>query len=730
MTLRKLTRHIAIPLAFLLTSAALLAFIGCSVRHEPTGGGYEASAERMRTHARQGITNAAESHGSAVAHPNAHDLRRQEVQSSLIPGQTTPSRDEELWVIAKTPAELQPPAKDDTLPGTGALVAKVPDQTAPVPVPLKHTDVKANIAGYVASVDVTQHYHNPFSSKIEAVYVFPLPHNAAVNEFVMTIGQRKIRGIIKERAEAERIYKEARSQGYVTSLLTQERPNIFTQSVANIEPGKQIDIHIRYFHTLAYSDGWYEWHFPMVVGPRFNPPAEAGSPGAGIGAVPRGAHGASGQKTEVQYLNPNERSGHDIALAVTLDAGVKIEQLEVLSHKSEARTEANTADVKLSSADSILNKDFVLRYKVAGEKLKSAIIANRDQNGGYFTLMLYPPESLKNLPRKPLELVCVLDCSGSMEGQPITQAKSAIRTALKKMRPDDTFQIVKFSSDAVLMSEKPVPANPENVRHGLAWLDKPFGGGGTMMLEGIKKALDFPHDESRLRFVCFLTDGFIGNEAQILGEIKQRLGSSRIFSFGVGSSVNRYLLDHMAKMGRGAIAHLALNQPAEPVMDAFFERISHPALTDIAIDWGGMNATEVFPAQTPDLFVGRPVVLAGKFAGNGNATVKVKGKIAGEIEEIPLTVNLDDPGSKHAAMRPIWARMKIADLADRATWDTAAGDFTAQIKSLALEHSLMSAFTAFVAVDSTHQTQGAYGTSIAVPVPVPEGVRYDTTVGK
>jgi Ca-activated chloride channel family protein len=186
----------------------------------------------------------------------------------------------------------------------------------------------------------------------------------------------------------------------------------------------------------------------------------------------------------------------------------------------------------------------------------------------------------------------------------------------------------------------------------------------------------------------------------------------------------------MAKMGRGAVAYLALNQPAEPVMDAFFERISHPALTDITIDWGGMSASEVFPAETPDLFVGRPVILAGKFTGNGNATVRIKGKIAGEIEEIPLAVNLDDPGSRNNAMRPIWARMKIADLADRSTWDTAAGDLTTQIKSLALEHSLMSAFTAFVAVDSTRQTEGAYGTSIAVPVPVPEGVRYDTTVGK
>jgi len=191
------------------------------------------------------------------------------VDAGLIPGQTTPSREEELWVIAKS-NQASPVAPNDQLPGTGSLLARLPNepQSQPIPVPLKHTDVKADIAGYIATVNVTQQYQNPFSSKIEAIYVFPLPHNAAVNEFIMTIGDRHIRGIIRERAEAQRIYDSAKSQGYVASLLTQDRPNIFMQSVANIEPGKQIDIAITYFHTLEYSDGWYKWHFPIVVGQR------------------------------------------------------------------------------------------------------------------------------------------------------------------------------------------------------------------------------------------------------------------------------------------------------------------------------------------------------------------------------------------------------------------------------------------------------------------------------
>jgi Ca-activated chloride channel homolog len=224
------------------------------------------------------------------------------------------SQSEELWIISRPTRVAQ--INDDQYPGTGALVTKRAEKE--IPLPLKHTDVKAKVNGYIATVEVTQQFHNPYDSKIEAVYVFPLPENSAVNEFVMIIGERQIRGIIREREEAERIYKEARSQGYVASMMTEERPNIFTQSVANIEPGKQIDVNIKYYNTLAYMDGWFEFAFPMVVGPRFNPPGST----KGVGAVGRGATGASGQSTEVTYLRPGERSGHDIALEVEIDAGV------------------------------------------------------------------------------------------------------------------------------------------------------------------------------------------------------------------------------------------------------------------------------------------------------------------------------------------------------------------------------------------------------------------------
>jgi Ca-activated chloride channel family protein len=555
----------------------------------------------------------------------------------------------------------------------------------------------------------------------------------------MTIGERRIRGIIRERQEAEQIYEEAKSQGYVASLLTEERPNIFTQSVANIEPGKQIDVNIKYFHTLAYVDGWYEFAFPMVVGPRFNPPQGAsgvsperdpGAPrrGGGIGAVARGQHGLSGQKTEVQYLRPGERSGHDISLCVEIDAGVAIEESACRTHSVIRKTPSpEHLVVSLDPNDRIPNKDFVLRYRVAGEQIKSSLLTHRDERGGFFTLMLYPPAELNELGRQALELVFVLDCSGSMSGRPLAQAKAAIEHALRRLQPLDTFQVIRFSNDASSLGSRPLLATPENIRRGLAYLQSLNSEGGTMMIEGVKAALDFPHDPQRLRFVCFLTDGYIGNETEILGEIHQRLGASRIFSFGAGSSVNRYLLEHMAKLGRGAVAYLGLKDDGAKVMDDFFERISHPAMTDLQIDWGGLRVNEVFPHLLPDLFVGRPVILTGRFNGSDTTKIRVHGKAGVQPVTVEIRPRLNDTAALHRGLPSVWARIKVADLADRSTYEAHA-ELSDEIKQVALDYGLMSAFTAFVAVDSTYRTEGEEGTTVPVAVPVPEGVKYETTV--
>jgi Ca-activated chloride channel family protein len=247
------------------------------------------------------------------------------------------------------------------------------------------------------------------------------------------------------------------------------------------------------------------------------------------------------------------------------------------------------------------------------------------------------------------------------------------------------------------------------------------------MIEGIKAALDFAHDPSRFRIVSFLTDGYIGNEAEILGEIHDRLGASRIFSFGIGSSTNRHLLERMALLGRGAVAFVGINEGAARAVDAFYERIAHPALTDISVDWGTFGVTDVYPQRIPDLFVGRPVVLTGRFDGKGPATIRVNGRAGGKSHEITLRVDPRDPVHAHPALANVWARMKIADLEDAETYAKAL-ELGGQIKTVALEYGLMSAYTAFVAVDSTARTSGDHGVTVVQPVPVPDGVRYDTTV--
>ncbi len=663
---------------------------------------------------------------------------------------------DELWVIARPEgvessrlvesshvAGAMQRGSDDQTPGTGAMLTTLPGQTQPVPMPLKHTSVKAQISAYLATVDVTQQFHNPFDQKIEAVYVFPLPQNAAVNEFIMTIGDRRIRGLIRQREEAERIYEEARAQGHVASLLTQERPNIFTQKVANIEPGRQIDVNIRYLNTLAFDDGWYEFVFPMVVGPRFNPPAFS----EGIGAVARGRRGASGQPTEVQYLRPTERSGHDIALTVDVDAGVTIEAMESVNHKvligkpfdspsyggpalhidTVGDMKTRGVQVKLSPFDTLPNKDFVLRWKIAGERIKTNVLTYRDERGGFFTLVLYPPQDLRRLERSPMEMVFVLDCSGSMNGRPIDQAKDAITHGLRQLRPGDTFQVIRFSSNASQFGPEPVPARPRDVRDAVRYVKQLNGSGGTMMIEGIKAALDFPHDPERLRVVSFMTDGYIGNDRQILGQVKRRVGDSRIFSFGVGSSPNRYLMDRMARLGRGAVAYLSLNDQGDEVMDRFFGRISRPALTDITLDFGNARVSDVYPARIPDLFLGRPVVITGRFDGQLDDGVRVTGRAGGRTVNIVIPTEVAGATAKHPGIPSVWARARLAELYDQTTYSDDPM-LARQIRDTALQFDLMSEFTAFIAVDSLTTTAGDHGVTVNQPVPVPDGVRYETTV--
>ena len=634
----------------------------------------------------------------------------------LLPG-------EELWVIEaspqNSPQNVGAAHTRNASPGTGSLVATSKSSRIPHPLPLRHTEVTGQIDGYIASVDVTQQFENPFNEVIEASYVFPLPHSAAINEFVMSVGDRKIRGIVREKKEAQKVYDLAKRKGYTASLMTQERPNIFQQKVANIQPGRQIDVKIRYFNTLKYDDGSFEFVFPMVVSPRFNP-----SGTDGIGAVGPGQTGASGQSTEIQYAS-NDRSGRDIALSLNINAGVELETVDSVNHEiSVNRNGATGRVVTLSPSDSIPNKDFVLRYQVAGDSIRSGLLTHTDRHGSYFTLMLFPPAELSHVRRAPMEMVFVLDCSGSMngpdkDGKPLKQAKEAIRFAMNSLTERDTFQIIRFSSDASQLGSAPVSATPENLNRGLEYLDSLNSDGGTQMITGMSAALDFPHDEGRFRVVTFLTDGQIGNEDQVLGLVQRKLGASRIFSFGVGQAPNRYLMDRLAILGRGAATYLSLNDDPIAVMDQFNQRISHPAMTDLHIDWGEMRVGDVYPARLPDLIVGRPILVTGRYRGQpGN--VKVGGRV--DFETAEFTVNAVDGKQNHRGIAPVWARLKIKDLMNTLPGNSEAqNEIRNNVLEVALDHNLISSVTSFVAVDTMTRTDEQSGRTVDVPSPLPDG---------
>ncbi|MEM1212564.1 MAG: VIT domain-containing protein [Planctomycetota bacterium] len=668
---------------------------------------------------------------ASTDHENAPDPQP---LASAAPG-------EELWIISTPARGNASPATSETepTPASGALLALRPTDkieprtsdtatTETIPLPLKHTDVRAAITGYLATVDVTQQFHNPFDTKIEAVYVFPLPQDAAVSEFVMTIGDRKIRGLIREKEEAEKLYARAKAQGYRAALLTQQRPNIFTQKVANLEPGKAIDISIRYFNTLAYSKGQYHFVFPMVVGPRFNPPhtADPITPVA-HGSKPTTPPTTSG--TTTPYLKPHQRPGHDIALSVNLNPGVAVQSTTSRSHPVTTQPQDDgSLNITLANEAALPNKDFVLSFKVTGDRINSGLVTHQDDQGnGYFSLMLFPPDDLQGLTRQDMEMVFVLDCSGSMNGKPIAQAKAAIKHALQQLRPTDTFQVIRFSQDASAFGPDPVPATPGNITRAIEYVDGLRGSGGTHMLEGIRAALQFPHDPDRYRTVTFLTDGYIGNERQIFAAIHKYLGEARVFSFGVGQAPNRYLLNRMAKAGRGAAAYLSLDDDAAAIMDFYFQRIAHPAMTDLKIDWGAMNVANVYPQNLPDLFVDRPVILTGTFTGKPS-TVQVTGQ-AGRYDLLINPVTADSPPTTAGPeLAQVWARRKIADLHDQLAHSNDPADLQHQIKTTALSYSLMSDYTAFLAVDTTQPTSGTHGVTVPVGLPVPDGVRYDTTV--
>ncbi|MEH2362915.1 VIT domain-containing protein [Nostoc sp.] len=584
--------------------------------------------------------------------------------------------------------------------------------------PLKHTEVIAKIAGNLSRVEVIQSFENPFTQPLEAVYIFPLPDEAAVDDMEIKIGSRIIKGNIKKREEAVAIYEKAKQEGRTAGLLEQQRDNIFTQSLANIKPGEQIDVTIRYTESLKFEAGNYEFVFPIVVGPRYIP----GTPIDGSGDTDRVPDAS---RITPPIVLEGTRRRHNINVTVEIDAGLPISEVRSPSHQLKIEHSGQIVRIQLAGEDTIPNKDLILRYQVSGQETQSTVLTQADDRGGHFAIYLIPALEYSTDEIVPKDVVFLMDTSGSQSGDPLQKCQELMRRFINGLNPHDTFTIIDFSDAVRQLSPTPLPNTPENRAQAIAYINNLQAAGSTEMLSGIRTAINFPTPAGRLRSVVLLTDGYIGNENEILAEVQQHLQpGNRLYSFGAGSSVNRFLLNRIAEIGRGISKIIRHDEPTEEVAEKFYRQINNPVLTNIQISWhGDTESPVIYPAITPDLFTAQPLVLFGRKQDKANGNLQISGIAAGG-KHYEKTFNLIFEETGNLAVAQLWGRASIKDLMNQmVSFETKAG--VEAVTETALTYQLLSQYTAFVAVsDDVRVEPGSEYVSMQVPVEMPEAVSF------
>ncbi len=610
--------------------------------------------------------------------------------------------------------------------------------------PLKHTEVSARIDGVVSRVTVTQTFMAPEgeSGPLEAVYSFPLPENAAVTAMEMRIGKdRIVRATLKRRGIARQAYEVAKKLGKAAALLDQERPNVFTQSVANLLPGQPVEVTLTYTALVPFKNGQYEFAFPMTVGPRYS------TSNSGIRRLPF-LPAPTGIPT---------RSGHDIGLKVSLNGGLPLRSLNSAQHSVRINApDAMHAMVSLTPQDTVPNRDFILRYQLNGQEMQEGLLCHADgSGGGQFLLMLQPPAQPAPEAIAPREVVFVIDQTGSQSGLPLEVSKKIIRACLKRLKPTDTFQLLGFNTEVYPCFPKAVLATPENLAKAEAYLAPLEGNGGTDILKSMHTALTLPDEPGRLRLVAYFTDGFVDNEDAIFHTIAKDRGRVRLFPFGVGSSVNRWLIEGMAREGRGVSEIVPLDSRADELADRFAERLADPVLTDIELATGRSSPiaesrlpapeglrrkrritadsseekksaaywasiSEVYPRHLPDVFAAAPIVVTGRYSKAGPGVLKLTGNLGGLPWQRIINVNFPAKTEGTEAIGTLWAREKIAEL----SFEEARGEEREEvITQTALAHNLMSQYTSFVAVEERIVTKAGKSRRVAVESELPEGMK-------
>jgi Ca-activated chloride channel family protein len=616
--------------------------------------------------------------------------------------------------------------------GTGMLLLRTRTPGCYLPAPRVAADINVDVSGPVARTHVTQRFENPADGWVEGVYVFPLPENAAVDTLKLVIGDRFIEGQVKERQEARRIYDTAKAQGVKASLVEQERPNIFTNQVANIGPHETVVVQIEYQQRLQFDQGQYHLRVPLVVAPRYSPAAPSGLIAVGSGGVvTRIADPVPDRdRLSAPVIRPEAGTTNPVTLAVHLATGFPLGAITSDSHPiGVTRQGRSGAIVTPGDGDIPADRDFTLTLApVAGAMPDVSILKERMGDSDYVLALVMPPSAGARTQKLPREVIFVLDNSGSMGGESIRQAKAGLLEGLARLTPADRFNVIRFDDTLTVFFPAPVAATPENVARARAYVSSIEARGGTEMLPALLAALKdaTPEATGRLRQVIFLTDGSVGNEAQLFSAISERLGRSRLYTIGIGSAPNSYFMSGAARAGRGTFTYIGSTDQVTSRMSELFAKLEHPVMTNLVAQWPNAVQGEAWPNPLPDLYTGEPILITLK-------TPDAKGQwtLTGDLDGKPWRTTLDLSRAQAASgIEKLWARTKITALEDSRVRGADPGDVDKAVLAVALDHHLTSRLTSLVAIDITpSRAVGETLTSAQVPLNLPKGWDFGKVFG-
>ena len=582
-------------------------------------------------------------------------------------------------------------------------------------LPLKANNVSLTISGSVANVEVEQVYQNQGLVPISAQYVFPASTHAAVHGLTLQLGNREIEAKIKKRAEAKKEYDAAKSEGKAASLLEQQRPNVFTMSVANIMPGTEVKARLRYTELLVPEQGVYELSYPTVVGPRYSEDSTPSAP--------------SNQWIASPYLKPKAAASTDtgaapytFSLSGRLNSAVPVDYFKSPTHNVDATWESKQQlSFRLQDRDEQRgDRDLVLRYRLAGNQIQSGLLLFEKNGEKFFNAILEPPAQVTpdSIPNR--EYVFVLDVSGSMHGFPLETATDLMSKLITQLRPTDYFNVMFFSGGSTLLSQQSLPATTANLEKAKTMLQQLRGGGGTQLLKALKRAMTLTPQPRLSRSFVVVTDGYISAERDVFEYIHSNVGDANVFSFGIGSSVNRFLVEGIARAGLGTPFVVTDPQQANDVVKRFQRYIQSPVLTDIKLSFEGFSAYDLEPAHLPDLLAERPIVVQGKWRGTPRGKVIVTGLGGQGAFRKELAVQASQLKPENAALPYLWARTRIARLSDYGHYITE--DEKAAVTNLGLKYNLLTQYTSFIAVSREVVNPNGGSQNVKQPLPLPHGV--------